>query len=90
LPRITSNWVGVDFVLDTGADATALFPQDPLFIVGINRAALNLPQIWPAPRPMGGVAGSGECCQWPAKYTFQHDDGHRLAFVPRGKVLRIQ
>ena len=75
LPKITLDWVGVDFVLDTGADATSLFPRDALFVVGIDRAAFNNPAGWPKPKPMGGVAGSGECYPWPASYALRHEDG---------------
>lgn len=76
LPKITTQWVGVDFVLDTGADATMLFPSDAIFTVGIDRAALDDPKQWPPVKSMGGVAGSGECYPWQARYTFQHEGGH--------------
>lgn len=75
LPNITPNWVGVDFVLDTGADTTALFPRDALSVVGIDRAAFNNPTDWPRPKLMGTVAGDGESYPWPASYAFRHEDG---------------
>jgi hypothetical protein len=75
LPRITRDWVGVDFLLDTGADTTSLFPQDALTLVGIDWATVNNTVGWPSPKPMRGVAGSGERYPWPVTYAFQHQDG---------------
>jgi len=88
LPGITSDWVGVNFVLDTGADGTSLFPQDALFVMGIDRAALDNASGWPTVEPMNGVAGSGECYPWPARYAFLHDDGQWQIIDGRIDIVR--
>ena len=82
LPQITSSWVPIDFLLDTGADATVLHPQDALFRVGIDPTTLDRPDLWPNRQPMGGVGGAGECYIHPAHYAFRHDDG-RLQTLSR-------
>ena len=76
LPRITSDWVLVDFLLDTGADTTALHPPDAIFRAGIDRAALHQPGRWPNRGSAGGVGGSSEYYRHPAFYAFQHEDEH--------------
>ena len=75
LPKITPDWVGVDFLLDTGADVTSLFPQDAFHVVGIDEATINNSAVCPNPRPMGRDSACGKCYPWPAKYAFLHEDG---------------
>ena len=75
LPGITPSSVSVNFLLDTGADTTALHPRDAIFRVGINEANLNQPSLWPRRRRAGGVGGTGEYYLHPAHYAFRHDDG---------------
>ena len=75
LPGITLDWVLVDFLLDTGADTTALHPPDAIFRVGIDRAALHQPSLWPNRRAASGVGGSSEYYRHPAHYAFRHADG---------------
>jgi hypothetical protein len=84
LPGITSRWVNVDFLLDTGADGTALHPRDAIFRVGLDPAILDTPEQWVSPQSGGGVGGSSDYYPHPAHYALRHDDGR--VQVIRGEI----
>jgi hypothetical protein len=88
LPQITQGWVTLNFLLDTGADLTTLHPLDAHVNVGIPRAALADPKVWPDRLPMHGVGGISECYRWPAHYGFLHDDGTTQTI--QGQILIAQ
>jgi hypothetical protein len=76
LPRITKDFVAIDFLLDTGATNTCLHPQDAMTKVGIPMGTLSRPDRWHQRMRMPGIGGSPEYYIWPAIYGFDHDDGH--------------
>lgn len=57
LPRITKDFVAIDFLLDTGATSTCLHPQDAMTKVGISMGALSRPDAWRQRAPMPGIGG---------------------------------
>ena len=58
----------VEFLVDTGADSTALHPADAKRL-GCDFDALG------TPIPVGGIGGSHEYCSEPATITLESDDG---------------
>lgn len=75
LPTITPTWVGVRFVLDTGADTTALFPRDTRSVLGIDHDAFANAAGRSRPRLVGMADGRAESFPWPASYALRHEDG---------------
>ena len=75
LPGITSSFVALDFLLDTGATSTCLHPQDAIVRVGISPAALATPHLWPSVTSSQGIGGPAGYYSHPAVYAFRHDDG---------------
>jgi len=75
LPSITPTFVTVDFLLDSGATDSSLHPHDATTRLGINRATLKSPELWPNIQANSGVGGLSLCYLHPAIYGFQHDDG---------------
>lgn len=75
LPPITTRFVRVDFLLDTGADETCLHPADAIHRVGIDPVALASPHQWPQPTTFGGIGGSAIYYPHPAEYAFLHNNG---------------
>ena len=71
---ITSDWVHVFFLLDTGASTTCLHPKDAIFRFGITPVRLALPQHWPAQESRYGVGGGATYYPVQASYAFQHLD----------------
>ena len=75
LPRINSQWVFVDFLLDTGASTTSLHPRDALTQVGISAGTLAQPDMWPQRTSHQGIGGSPVYYQEPVTYGLEHTDG---------------
>lgn len=57
LPAFTSDWVSVDFLLDTGASVTSLHPIDAVSKVGIDPIRLASPGFLPDTEQHGGIGG---------------------------------
>lgn len=76
LPGITTDFVAIDFLVDTGATDTYLHPLDALTRIGIEPAVLAAPQRWSQRRTTHGIGGNVICYVHPAVYVFHHDDGH--------------
>jgi hypothetical protein len=72
---VTYVWSRVDFMVDTGAGATLLHPNDSLNAVGIQRARLTDPSRWAGSVAYTGVGGNVAYFVTPVRYQFQHDDG---------------
>lgn len=76
LPPFTTEWVSIDFLLDTGAANTSLHPLDAIFRVGIAASSLLHPQSWSNSVARGGIGGGATYFPHPARYAFHHDDGN--------------
>ena len=88
LPTITPTWVGVRFVLDTGADTTALFPRDARSVLGIDRDAFDNAAGWSRPRLVGMAAGQAQSYPLPASYALRHEDGRWETIDGRVDLVR--
>ena len=75
LPRLTSDWKLVEFLVDTGTEATTLHPTDAVYSVGIDQTRLSLPYMWPDTAPSYGIGGAVEDYIELARYRLLHDDG---------------
>jgi hypothetical protein len=75
LPAISRQWAVVPFLIDTGATATALGPNDAATRVGIPLLALLDPTLWARVEDFGGIGGSCPHYIQPAEYAFVRDDG---------------
>ena len=75
LPGLTTDFVAVDFLVDTGATDTYLHPLDAKIKLGIAPTVLANPQLWPQRRATNGIGGRVTCYVHPAIYVFHHDDG---------------
>ncbi len=75
LPGITSGFVALDFLLDTGATDTCLHPQDAIIRIGIDPAALATPRSWSQSASSHGVGGVAGYYIQSAVYALRHDDG---------------
>lgn len=75
LPGITKDVVAVEFLVDTGATNPFLHPLDSITRVGIDRAALADPSVWPTQHPVAGIGGNATYYRHEAVYIFTHDDG---------------
>ena len=88
LPSITTDFVPVDFMIDTGATATCLHPLDTLGKLGIDPAALSDPTRWPRQQASWGIGGSANNYVHDATYLFHHDDG-TVAFTISTETIDI-
>lgn len=76
VPVITgTRWVGVPFLVDTGAGHTCVHPLDAVRRFGISPTTLVDPTKWPAVVNGGGVGGGAQYFDCPALYGFARDDG---------------
>ncbi len=88
IPRITADFVPINFLVDTGATDTYLHPQDAKTEIGIDPARLADPRQWLTKRATNGLGGRVACYVEPAVYLFFHDDGqtrqitHEIHIVP--------
>ena len=75
LPGITSDYVALDFLLDTGAPNTTVHPRDATVNLGIPWATLVDRSAWSGRAVTAGIGGKAICHVQPAEYLFHHDDG---------------
>lgn len=47
IPEISTRWVPIEFVLDTGSATTCLHPRDAMGPFGIDAGHLLRPDRWP-------------------------------------------
>lgn len=78
------GYVGVPFVVDTGAARTVIHAFDAMGKFGAPPTSLD-PNTWANPLPTGGVGGGILAQQMQADYVFQYDDGTFYTFS--GTVL---
>ena len=76
LPGITSGFVTLDFLVDSGASDSCIHPQDARGRLGISDSMLSSSRLWPSIRSTRGVGGSSMSYRHPAVYGFLHDDGN--------------
>ena len=75
LPDLTTEFVAIDFLLDTGATHSCLHPQDVKLRLAIDAARLADSRKWPKLVSTTGIGGTAMGYAWPAVYQFVHDDG---------------
>jgi hypothetical protein len=75
LPGLSTDFVAIDFLVDTGSTHTCLHPQDAKIRVGLDPALLANPARWDRRHPNNGMGGVATYYVWPAVYHFEHDDG---------------
>ena len=87
--RFTSEFVSIDFLVDTGATDSLLHPQDAKVKIGIEPPLLGDPAQWPNHEPTNGVGGQAICYGEPAVFLFHHENGqparqltHEIRVVP--------
>ena len=88
LVDISPSWVGIDFLLDTGAGWSCLHPGDALY-AGISATALVSPERWADTVTFQGIGGLEQYHVTPVRYAFRHHDGttqfldERIYVAPR-------
>jgi hypothetical protein len=96
LPGISSDWIQVNFLLDTGCTHSQLQTGDATAQLGISPERLQRPALWPNVTTSLGVGGTIRMYSTPARYGFADDSGrveivegqiHIAQFVPRNQQL---
>jgi hypothetical protein len=80
LPGITTGFVTLDFLVDSGSTDTCVHPYDAKWRLGIGTSMLASSQHWPDVRSSRGVGGTAMSYMHPAIYGFRHDDGRLQQF----------
>ncbi|HXU25387.1 MAG TPA: hypothetical protein VN697_15300, partial [Tepidiformaceae bacterium] len=73
LEGITSEWVLVPFVVDTGATHTCVHPLDATRLLGMSAASLDA-ATWPRVEASSGIGGGANYLTTSALYAVMHDD----------------
>jgi hypothetical protein len=74
-PGITTSFVAVEFLVDTGSTDSYLHAQDAIVKIGLRPAALSTPTLGANRRSTHGIGGQADYVLQPAVYVFHHDDG---------------
>lgn len=72
---ITTDFVALDFLLDTGSTNTCLHPRDATVNLGLPWEMLTNQSAWSRRAVTAGIAGVATYFVQPAVYLFHHDDG---------------
>lgn len=73
VPGVSTDWVLLDFLIDTGAARTSIHPLDAIRRLGISPAILADRSQWTNTIVSGGVGGAATYFDLPAFYGFQTD-----------------
>ena len=75
VPGITTEWVFIDFLIDTGASNTCIHPLDAISRLNIDPVALGDEREWIHPERCAGVGGEATYFRIPTSYLFPTDAG---------------
>jgi hypothetical protein len=75
LPDLTDIWAPLALLIDTGAGATCVHPQDAVVGLRLNIADLIDPTRWPSYEDRGGIGGSALYYIVHAEYAFRRENG---------------
>jgi hypothetical protein len=88
IPALSGHWVVISFIIDTGADKTALGPTDAFARVGISWPVLTQPSLWARQVSVGGIGGEAIHYIEDAYYQFRHEDGREQMIAHEIAILK--
>ena len=90
MPPITTDYVPINFMIDTGMTYSCLHPQDTIGKIAIDPTMLADPTRWSRRRTTHGIGGWATNYVHVAHYMFHHDDGSKALSVTTETIDIVQ